>query len=438
MSLIVKRAVFLYSALFILIIGVGLVLGAPFTVRLCVEAAAYSLIALGLNIQWGYGGLFNFGLMGFVMVGGFAVTFISTPLNMEFWNSDGPFMLLKVIIAAMFGAALIIGANKLPRFGIRGKAFRAAQIFAWITAYIIYRSQIDPAASYIEKTSTFVGGLGLPVVFGWVFGGFLAALVAYIIGKICLGLRTDYLAIATIGVSEIIRALIKNMDWLTKGTLTVSPIPWPVPKPQDFQAMGVENSLSFILARASFLVLVVLVVLLALYLVQKAYGGAWGRMMRAIRDNHIAASSMGKNVKSRQIEIFVLGAVLMGVGGAILTSFAQIFDPGGYQPINHTFIIWVMVIVGGAGNNYGAVFGGIFIYIIWVMSEPVSQMLFINLSAFSDGFGWGAIPDIESRSLQMRVFVLGLVITLALRYAPKGLIPEVIHQQKDEDKAGIK
>ncbi len=433
MSLAVKKALLLYGALFILIIGVGIVMGAPFGVRLMVEALAYSLIALGLNIQWGYGGLFNFGIMGFLMIGGFAVTFVSVPVNMEFWNSDGPFMLLKVIIAAGIGAMFIIGANKLPKIGIKGKAQKIVQIMAWIGAYILYRSQIDPAAEYIEKTSTFVGGLGLPVLLGWVFGGVLAAIIAYIIGKICLGLRTDYLAIATIGVSEIIRALIKNMDWLTRGTLTVSPIPWPVPKPQDFQLMGVDTLQSFVFARASFLIIVLIVVLLALFLIQRAYNGAWGRMMRAIRDNHIAAGSMGKNVKSRQLEIFIFGSVLIGIGGAILTSFAQIFDPGGYQPINHTFVIWVMVIVGGAGNNFGALFGGVFIYIVWVLSEPVSQALFINISEISTNIGWSAIPDIESRSLQMRVFVLGLVITLALRYAPRGLIPETFHQDKDEE-----
>lgn len=425
----IRRAVFLYLALLVLIIGVGTVMGLPFTVRLCVEAAAYALIALGLNIQWGYGGLFNFGVMGFLMVGGFAVTFVSVPINMEFWNSDGPVMLLKALAAAGIGAALIIGVNRLGSSRLSKSWHRTAQVAAWIFAYIIYRSQIDPAAEYIEDNAGFVGGLGLPVVFGWAFGGLLAAGVAFIIGKICLGLRTDYLAIATIGISEIVRALIKNMDWLTRGTLTVSPVPWPVPRPQEFQAWGVDTLQSFVYARAGYLAVVLVVVLGALFLIQRAYGGPWGRMMRAIRDNHIAASSMGKNVTSRQLEIFIFGSVLIGIGGAILTSFVQIFDPGGYQPINHTFVVWVMVIVGGAGNNFGALFGGMFIYVVWVLSEPVSQALFFTLSDVFEGWGWGGIPEIESRSLQMRVFVLGLVITLALRFAPRGLIPEVIRRE---------
>jgi branched-chain amino acid transport system permease protein len=425
----IRRAILLYVALLVLIVGVGMVMGAPFTVRLCVEAAAFALIALGLNIQWGYGGLFNFGLMGFLMVGGFAVTIVSVPLNMDFWNSDGPVMLLKAALAAGFGALLIVGANRLHRVGFSKRWHRVFQVLAWIAAYLIYRSQIDPAARYIEAEAGFVGGLGLPVVFGWLFGGVLAAGVAYIVGKISLGLRTDYLAIATIGISEIIRALIKNMDWLTRGTLTVSPVPWPVPLPQQYQAWGVDTLMSFVYARAGFLLVVLAVLGVALFLIQRAYNGPWGRMMRAIRDNHIAAASMGKDVKSRQLEIFVFGSVLMGIGGAILTSFAQIFDPGGYQPINHTFVIWVMLIVGGAGNNFGAMFGGMFIYVIWVLSEPVSAALFVNLSALFEQWGWGAIPEIESRSLQMRVFVLGLVITLALRYAPKGLIPEVVRRE---------
>ncbi len=428
----IRRSLILYAGLVVLIIFVAMVMGSAFTLRLLVEAFALSLIALGLNIQWGYGGLFNFGVMGFIMVGGFAVSFISVPVNMDFWNSDGPVLLLRAIAAAGIGALLILGANRLKRMGASQNWSRTAKVAAWIIAYIIYRSQIDPAALYIEAEAEYVGGLGLPVIVGWAFGGLLGGIIAFMIGKIALGLRTDYLAIATIGISEIIRAFIKNMDWLTRGTLTVTPLPWPVPRPQEYQAWGVDSAGSFIFARAGYLALVVIVVLIALFLIQRAYGGPWGRMMRAIRDNHISAASMGKDVTARQLEIFIFGSVLISIGGAILISFVQIFDPAAFQPINHTFIIWVMVIVGGAGNNFGVLFGGIFIYTIWIISEPVSQMLFFNISNMSENVGWGPIPEIESRSLQMRVFVLGLVITLALRYAPHGLIPEVVHRDKEE------
>ncbi|MDR3474906.1 MAG: branched-chain amino acid ABC transporter permease [Devosia sp.] len=424
------RAVLLYAGLVLLLVAVGLLNGAPYTTRLLVEAGAYALIVLGLNIQWGYGGLFNFGIMGFLMVGGASVTFISYPLNDKFWNSDGPMLLGRALIAAAIAAILILAARQAHRIGIRGGWKTLLVTLAWFVGYLIFRSQMDPATGYIVQTAGFVGGLGLPVIVGWAFGGLVAAGIAYIIGRICLGLRSDYLAIATIGISEILRQLIKNNQWLTRGTLTVSPIKWPVPLPQDYQAMGVDTQTSLLLARGGYFLVVAAIVAVVMFLLIRAYGGPWGRMMRAIRDNYIAADSMGKDVTARQLEIFVLGSVLIGIGGAILVSFTQIFDPNSYQTINHTFFLWVMIIVGGAGNNWGALFGAVFIYVIWLLSEPLAQALFGGISYWSAQIGWGAIPDVESRSLQMRVFVLGLVISIALRYAPRGLIPETAQQSR--------
>lgn len=430
-----QRSLTLFTGLFGLFVIIGWVLGAANISLLLVQSFAYALIALGLNIQWGYGGLFNFGIMGFMMIGGFAVTFISYPINGTFWASDGPIMLARAVLAFGAGMLLVVGARNAHRIGIKRGWRTALLVLAWAVAYMIYRSQIDPAVKYIEANAGWVGGLGLHPVLGWAFGGLLAAGIAYIVGRICLGLRTDYLAIATIGISEIVRALLKNMDWLTRGTLTVSPIPWPTPVPQDLQAQGVSIANSFILARLGYLAIVVVILGLIFFLVQRAYGGPWGRMMRAIRDNHIAAASMGKNITARQLEIFILGSVMMGIGGAILVSFGRIYDPGSFQPINHTFLIWVMVIVGGAGNNWGAIFGALLIYITWMISDPVAQFLFNSISAQTSEWGWGAIPEIQSRASQMRVLVLGLVISVALRFAPRGLIPEVVRREGEVRKA---
>ncbi|KKB85282.1 branched-chain amino acid ABC transporter permease [Devosia limi DSM 17137] len=423
------RAIVLFSAMFVLILAVGFVQGAANSGLLLTQALAYALIALGLNIQWGYGGLFNFAVMGFMMVGGASVVFVSFPVNALFWDSEGPVMLGRALLAFLAGVLLVWGARHSHRLGVRGGWKTALLVLAWFIAYVVYRSQIDPAAAYIESTAGFVGGLGLNPILGWLFGGLVAAVIAYIVGRISLGLRTDYLAIATIGISEIIRALLKNMDWLTRGTMTASPMPWPVNLPQDYQAQGIPISESFVYARFGFFALLLAIFIVVFFFVQRAYGGPWGRMMRAIRDNHIAAGSMGKNVTGRQLELFVFGSVLIGMGGAILVTFNQIFDPAGYQPINHTFMIWVMVIVGGAGNNWGVLLGAVLIYIVWIISDPLAQAIFLNLSSWSQSLGWGAIPEIDSRALQMRVFVLGIIITVALRYAPRGLLPEVVKRE---------
>ncbi|HVZ14756.1 MAG TPA: branched-chain amino acid ABC transporter permease [Bauldia sp.] len=425
----IRRLLLTYVGLVVFVVVVGLIQGPANIFLLLDQAAAYALIALGLNITFGYGGLFNLAIMGLMMIGAMGMTSLTAGINEAFWHSDEPVLILRALLVAVIGGLVIALAHIVPkRYGVPGRWRFWISLVAWFGAYLAYRIHIDPAASLVEEGNGWVGGLGMPAIAGWVVGGILAGIIAWIIGRISLGLRSDYLAIATIGMSEIIRAFVKNMDWLTHGTLTVTPLPWPVPLPQDFQAGGAGITASFIYARGSFFILMIVLLILAVFLVERAYLGPWGRMMRAIRDNVVAASSMGKDTTSRQLEIFVFGAVLMGIGGAVLATFGQIFDPSGYQPIDSTFLVWVMVIVGGMGNSYGAVFGAIGIYMVWVLADPVSHVVFNQISAWSTSIGWPAIPDIDTRASQMRVFVLGLVITLALRYAPRGILPEVIRR----------
>ena len=249
-------------------------------------------------------------------------------------------------------------------------------------------------------------------------GGICSGIIAYYIGHICLGLRSDYLAIATLGIAEIIKAVMKNADWLTQGTLTVSPLPWPVPTPND---------IGFVAARASYLAVMAIIIVIVFLLLQRAYNAPWGRMMRAIRDNEVSSAAMGKDVNKRRLEIFVVGSIIMGLGGAALVTSVRIFDPSGFLPLNHTFLIWVMVILGGSGNNLGVLFGAVFVYLIWTTSEPATLILFEALQTYGKlWFNWDAPGDLMARALQMRVFIIGLTITLVLRYAPNGLLPEKV------------
>jgi branched-chain amino acid transport system permease protein len=134
---------------------------------------------------------------------------------------------------------------------------------------------------------------------------------------------------------------------------------------------------------------------------------------------------MGKDVNRRRLEMFVLGNVIIGIGGAALVAFSSIFDPSSFVPLNHTFLIWVMVILGGAGNNLGTIFGVLLVYVIWTMSEPAALFLFREGAYWANElFGLDAPADLATRALQMRVFVIGLTITLVLRFAPRGLLPE--------------
>lgn len=415
-----KREIILFSGLFALILVVMSFMGMAYSTRMLVEASCYAIIALGLTIQWGYAGLFNAGVMGFLAIGAFLTMLISFPVNGEFWDSGLSADLGGVFGKLLVGIVLIYGSMKSGRFGVTQKWRRLITVMLIAVTYLTFMYSLDPVANAIESEVGFIGGFGLPVWLGWIMGGIAAGAIAYGIGHICLGLRSDYLAIATLGIAEIIKAFLKNADWLTRGTLTVSPLPWPTPGPAD---------LGFVMARAVYLSLTAVMIGAIFFLLTRAYNAPWGRMLRAIRDNETSALAMGKNVNKRRLEVFVFGAILMGIGGSVLGSFNGIFDPSGYIPLNHTFLIWVMVILGGAGNNLGTLFGAVFVYILWTMSEPVALWIFDVVRNLGEAwFNWEAPGDLDSRALQARVFVIGLTITLVLRYAPKGVIPERVAQ----------
>ncbi|MFY0991218.1 branched-chain amino acid ABC transporter permease [Halomonas sp. C05BenzN] len=412
------REVVLFAALLVAVLGVYAVMGAAYSTRMLVEASCYAILALGLTIQWGYAGQFNAGVMGFVALGGFAAMFFSVPINEAFWGTELPGELGIALLYLIGAVLLVFGATRLDRLGVPRRLRTVIAVVLAVVLYLAVISMLRGVTGEIESRAGFIGGLGLPAWTGWIVGGALAGGVGYFIGHICLGLRSDYLAIATLGIAEIIKAFLKNSDWLTRGTATVSPLPWPTPGPAE---------LGFTLSRALYLSVTAVMIAAIFFLLHRAYHAPWGRMIRAIRDNEVSAAAMGKDINRRRLEIFVLGCVLMGIGGAALGSFNSMFDPQGYLPLNHTFLVLVMVILGGPGNNLGTIFGAVAVYVIWIMSEPLALFLMQLAVSFGEGaFGWDAPGNLESRALQARVFVIGLLITLVLRFAPKGLLPEKV------------
>ena len=145
--------------------------------------------------------------------------------------------------------------------------------------------------------------------------------------------------------------------------------------------------------------------------------------MRAIRDNEVSASAMGKNVKARHLQVFILGSMIIGVAGAMLTTLDGQLTPASYQPLRFTFLIWVMVIVGGSGNNWGAVLGGFLIWYFWIQAEPLGIWLMEQITTNMDASSALRAHLIDSAQ-HMRLMTMGLILLLALRFSPRGLIPE--------------
>lgn len=429
------RNILLFAVMGALLIAVGVIQSANVALAILNLCLISAIMTLGVNIQWGYAGLFNAGVMGFAALGGLAAVVVSFPPVPDAWSAGGSRAILGVASGAFAIGLAILVWRKVP--GSRQTRGWAAAAVA-MAGIILMRFIIDPAVEAIEAVEPaktgFLGGLGLPIVFSWIAGGAFAALAAWGIGKISLGLRSDYLAIATLGISEIIIYFLKNEEWMARGVKNVNGLPRPVPYEIDLQqTVWVQElaatfgfslvELSSIIVKLSYAGLFIVVLAIVFWLSEKALKSPWGRMMRAIRDNEVAASAMGKDVTWRHLQVFVLGSAVIGLAGAMLTTLDGIFTPASYQPLRFTFLIWVMVIVGGSGNNLGSILGGFVIWFFWIEAEPIGLALIEFLTS-----GMAVDSALRSHLIEnaahTRLATMGVVLLLVLRFSPRGLIPE--------------
>ena len=427
-----------------LILGTGFVQSWNTALFILNMGLVSAIMALGVNLQWGFAGLFNVGIMGFVALGGLAAVLISMPPTTEAWAAGG----LRVILGIVLGAATVTTAILVQLRMAAGRARTLTTIAILIGGFFIYRAVFDGGVAAVEAVDAagtgYLGGLnfggasykdwGFMTLISWPIGGLLAAGVAWLIGKTALGLRSDYLAIATLGISEIIIAVMKNEDWLSRGVKNVIGLPRPVPYEIELQesagfierttALGLDPvTSSSIVVKLGYAGLFSIVLVIVLILAQLALASPWGRMMRAIRDNEEAAEAMGKNVTARHLQIFILGSAICGVAGAMMTTLDSQLTPSSYQPLRFTFLVWVMVIVGGSGNNFGSVLGGFLIFFLWVQVEPMGAILMQILTSGMAEDNVLRLHLLDSVA-HMRLLTMGLILILVLRFAPKGLIPE--------------
>ena len=444
-------AILIMASLFLLV-GFGQSWSLSLSIlNMCIISA---IMSMGINIQWGYAGIFNVGIMGFTALGGLAAVLVSYSPVGEAWRVGGTVMvislfLLILTILTVFFINRIFRKNSY-KYWIIGLTI----IIGLILINLFFRPAVQAIENVNPAVTGFLGGLGLPIIFSWIVGGLFAAGVAFVIGKITLGLRSDYLAIATLGISEIIIAVLKHEDWLSRGVKNVIGLKRPVPYEIDLQntdwfislisylhssKLGkINDSLesekllnqlviegSSIFVKLSYMILFTIVLLFILYLSNKAQFSPWGRMMRAIRDNETSANAMGKDVVKRHLQVFVIGSAVVGVAGAMLITQSGLFTPASFLPLRYTFLIWVMVIVGGSGNNVGAILGGFVIWFVWIEAAPVSQYLIEILTA--------ALHDENKFKLHLidsvpyfRYLIMGSVLLLIMRYRPKGILPEKV------------
>ncbi len=435
----------LFAVVFGLIITSGFFQGWNSAMFILNMGLISAIMALGVNLQWGFAGLFNVGVMGFVALGGLAAILVGMPATPGAFAAGGPGIILALVlgIATIFSAVFTM--KKMAPGRTRSLTITAILIFG----FFVFRGFLDPNVELIEGINPaqtgYLGGLnpgtaetykqnGWIMLFAWPVGGLFAAGAAWLIGKAALGLRSDYLAIATLGIAEIIISILKNEDWLTRGVKNVIGIPRPVPYEIDLQSSAVfvdrAASMGFdpvegstILVKLLYAVLFAAVLLVLFWLSHRALNSPWGRMLRAIRDNEVAAEAMGKDVTKRHLQVFILGSAICGIAGAMMTTLDGQLTPGTYQPLRFTFLIWVMVIVGGSGSNLGAILGGFLIWFLWVQVEPIGLFV-MNIVTSGMAEDSALRAHLIDSAAQMRLLTMGLIMILVLRFSPRGLIPE--------------
>jgi branched-chain amino acid transport system permease protein len=243
-----------------------------------------------------------------------------------------------------------------------------------------------------------LGGFALPIPLGLLAAAVVAGITGWAVAKICVRLKSDYLAMASIGIAEILRLIIVNESWITNGSLGISGIP----RPFDGLVQGRGADLVF-------LGTVWIVVLLIYFMSQRLHDSPWGRTLRAIRDNEASASAVGKDVEWFRLQTFVIGAALMGVAGGLSAHYFKFLSPTATEPLVVTFLVWVMLMAGGSGNNKGAIAGALGIWAIWSFTEIFTNRL---------------PPEWATRSSYIRMLLIGLLLQVVLQRYRSGLIPE--------------
>jgi branched-chain amino acid transport system permease protein len=158
-----------------------------------------------------------------------------------------------------------------------------------------------------------------------------------------------------------------------------------------------------------FLGFVWLIVLLVFIVSARLYDSPWGRSLRAIRDNEASAAAAGKDVENFRVQTFVIGCAVMGIAGGLSAHYFRFLSPTATDPLLVTFLVWVMLMIGGSGNNKGAVLGALTIWSIWSVTEILTNRL---------------PPELATRSSFVRMLVVGLLLQVVLQRFRSGLLPE--------------
>ena len=280
-----------------------------------------------------------------------------------------------IVYIGIFG---IISLSLNLEFGFAGLANFGKVAFFLVGAY----------------TYALLSQAGVPFYLCLVAGGLISAIFGLIVSLPALRLRADYLAIAVLAFGEILRLIVKSEYWLARGDwgIRVLPIfPWA----GSHLAYRLENiGLVFFCLSICFVV------------VQLLANSPYGRAIRAIREDEVAAEALGKNRSKFKAQALMLGSAMAGIAGGLYAQYLQYVLPGMFIPMV-TFTVWIMVLLGGPANNWGVLIGAVLVEVFDRGTNILKDYI---------------VLPVDPANFQYILF--GALIILVLLYRPQGLLKE--------------
>jgi branched-chain amino acid transport system permease protein len=300
---------------------------------------------------------------------------------------------LTSLIFLGFQILLVLGLN--VQFGLTGILNLAFIIFYAAGAYTAGVMTAPPPA---PPGLTYIGGWSLPFYWGIAGAVVVAGILSALVGGLALSrrLRGSYTAITTLVVAVVALQVVSQSQGLFDGSLGLLGVPLPFGR-------GLSSS-AFAYLYTAFVFAVVVVCALACGWLRRS---PYGRILRLIREDEVAAEVFGYNVVKFKLSAFVIGGMLAGLSGCLTIYYVGSFSPGGWG-VGETLFTLTCIFVGGAGNTIGVIVGA-----------SVISLIFVQLTSL--------LPTLQSDPsliLVARGMLIPLLLILVLRFRPAGLIPE--------------
>jgi branched-chain amino acid transport system permease protein len=283
-------------------------------------------------------------------------------------------------IATLVGVRSLLTLGLNVQWGLTGLVNLGAVAFFAVGAY----------------TSALLAVGGTPLVFAWPAGIGVATAAAVGLAMVALRLREDYLAIVTLGFGEVLRLCLLNEAWLTRGANGVTGIPRPMHR------HFAEHYDVF------YLVLVLAAVALVYVCLERLRRSPFGRVLRAIREDETVAAVAGKPVFRFKVQAFALGAAVASLAGILFAHYLAYIEPNMFLP-QESLLVWLALILGGSGNNRGALVGSIVLLGLLEGSRFAKDLI-----PFLTGVRLAAAQQM----------LVGVVLVVLMIRRPEGLLPE--------------